>query len=478
MKKIIIILLICLSTILWAVRWSEPSYIINTDYSETSPFSAFTPNEELFVVWSSVCRNQYYDICFAQVTEDGTLTIPPTYIFNQEDLDNRSATVTVDSFGHAHVFSRKSYDDNKYDIYYTQIDTADGSYIVNPTQIIEPNTTNDPYMYAITDKYNNIHLLYCGFFITGGDEWETKQWESPLHAKIDPSGVLLSFDNIVIDNPDYDLDNRDKGIAVDSDGNVHIVFCICESQDRTVIYRKLDGNSGTPLTPLIDLGYQQLGFTYLAHEPYDHRPTICIDSLDQVHVSYIHFEDYITNIVHVILDKNGNIISDPRIVFTEEDDVGLSYSNFFVTDDDRLFLFCDCDQGIVVFEFNTNGDLVGEPEYLLDVMIGHRHMGPTGAVGNSGYIRVVGDQRVTDYDHDILYVHQIDDTVIDEVQLKAYTSDDGILLTWREEGGLIGSTWRLERGGDHLVNLSGDALYRYLDRDAEPNITHLYTLEA
>ncbi|HUT97444.1 MAG TPA: T9SS type A sorting domain-containing protein [bacterium] len=43
---------------------------------------------------------------------------------------------------------------------------------------------------------------------------------------------------------------------------------------------------------------------------------------------------------------------------------------------------------------------------------------------------------------------------------------------------MVGSNWRLERDGERLVNLSGDALYRYLDRDAEPNVTHLYTLEA
>jgi len=105
-------------------------------------------------------------------------------------------------------------------------------------------------------------------------------------------------------------------------------------------------------------------------------------------------------------------------------------------------------------------------------------MGPFGAVDEDGLIRIVGHIRQDSWDYDIGYVHQLEGEGFDEPVLSAEEHDDGILLSWREEGDLIGSTWRLERDDDYLVNLSGDALYRYLDRDAEPNVTHLYTLEA
>ncbi len=479
MKKIILIL--CLLAALLhpasAVRWSDPTYIIDSEHHDYTAVSSFTPEESLFAVWFSGWAIHYYDVSYAQVTEDGTLTIPPTRIFTEDGVDDRAITVTVDSQGHAHIFWRR-WTAGDHDVWYTQIDTVDGSYIVDPIQLIEANTPDDLFMNAVVDGSDNVHLLYCGF-VWDGDEW----WEAPLYAKLDPSGNLLFFDMMIADDPVYEVAYRDKGIAVDSDENAHVVFTIpIAPDDWTVLYRKLDGNDGSPLTPLVDLGFPTKAPSNdpFALDPYDLFPSICVDSLDQVHVSYIHNVSgrYISNIVHVILDKDGNIISEPRIVYTEEDDVHISESNFFVTEDDRLFLFCNCDDGIVVFEFNTDGDLVGEPTYLFSVLVGHFYCGPTGAVGESGYIRVIGKHRVDSSDYDILYVHQIDDTLIDEVKFKAYTDNDGILLSWREEGDLIGSTWRLERDSGFLVRLSGDAHYRYLDRDAEPNITHLYTLEA
>ncbi|MCX7020746.1 MAG: hypothetical protein NTW26_00460, partial [bacterium] len=466
MKKILVIFVFCTFLPGLAFTWSDPIYIIDSEHNDYTAITSFTPNESLFAVWFSAWATHYYDVSYAQVAEDGTLTIPPTRIFTEDGVDDRAPTVAVDSQGHAHVFWRR-WTGGDYDIWYAQIDTADGSYIVEPKDLIKAVTVVDIFLNAVVDGSDNVHLLYCGY-VWNGEEG----WESPLYAKLDSSGNLLFSDKIVADDPAYDAAYFDKGIGVDSDGNAHIAYDIAVgSDDWTVIYRKLDGNDGTPLTPLIDLGYPTKAPSY------DRRPSVCVDYLDHVHVSYIHYTG-ISYIVHVILDKDGNIISEPCIVYTEEDGVELVASNFFVTEDDRLFLFCNCDDGIVVFEFNTDGELVGEPNYLFGVLVGHFYCGPTGAVGTSGYIRVVGENHVDSGDYDILYVHQIDDTAADDPVLSADSASDGILLSWREEGELVGSTWRLERDGERLVNLSGDALYRYLDRDAEPNITHFYTLEA
>ncbi|MCX7022897.1 MAG: T9SS type A sorting domain-containing protein [bacterium] len=456
--------------------WSEPTYIIDSEHRDYQPVVGYTPDDEMFVVWFSAWATHYYDVSFAKVAEDGSLSIEPTRIFTEDGVDDRAATVAVDSQNHAHIFWRRQ-TGGEFNIWYTQVDAADGSYLVDPVQLIDSNTPSDIFMYAVPDLNDNIHLLYCS------NSWDGERWwDQPFHAVVSPDGVLLGYDQAVTDDSAYESVSFDKGIACDSDGNVHVVYTYFNNTDPvdySIIYRKIDGDDGTWLTPLIDLGYPTKGDnSLLAHEPDDRRPAICIDDQERVYVSYIHFEDYITNITNVILNTDSEVLREPQLIYSEEGN-GFTESNYFYSKTGRILLFNDSYIGIAVFEFDTDGNLIDGPYYMDDEMLfGHFEVGPYGAVGDSGYIRVVGQHRVDDWDYDVMYVHQIDDSTIDETLLKAYPDDDGILLSWQEDGELIGSTWRLEREGERLVNLSGDALYRYLDRDAEPNVTHLYTLEA
>jgi hypothetical protein len=457
--------------------WSNPIYIIDSVHSEEKPVAVYTPNDEMFVVWFSAWATVYYDISFAQITEDGTQTIPPTRIFEEDGIDDRAPTVAVDSQGHAHIFWRRNTSGFS-DIWYTQVDVTDGSYIVEPKLLISP--TANPvnlFMYAIPDDKDNIHLLYC-IREWDGFEW----WESPQHAKVAPDGTLLAYDHHIAEDSEYELKvTWGEGIAVDSDGNVHVVYTFDRSrlngmEDYSVVYRKIDGDDGTPLSPMRDLGYPEKN-GILDYEPYDYLPAICVDFQDHVNIAWVHDEDYIANVAYIVLDKDGGIIRDRRIVYSDEE-IGFGDKNMFVSENDRIIVFANYDDGIGVLEFNSEGDLVREPVLLVDVMSGHSLQGPFGCVGDSGHYRVVGVRHQTSYDSDILYVYQTEDWAVDDPILTADSSSEGILLFWREEGELIGSTWRLERDGERLVNLSGDAFYRYLDRDAESNITHLYTLEA
>jgi hypothetical protein len=457
--------------------WSEPIYIVDSYHHEDKPVAVYTPSDEMFVVWFSAWATVYYDISYAQITEDGTLTVPPTRIFEEDGIDDRAPTAAVDSQGHAHVFWRRN-TSGLSDIWYTQIDTDDGAYLVAPKLLIPvPTNGHNLFMYAVPDDEDNIHLLYC-IREWDGSEW----WESPQHAKIAPDGTLLGYNHRIAEDSGYELKNTwGEGIAVDSDGNVHVVYTFDRSRlngssDFSVVYRKIDGDDGTPLSSMRDLGYpERIGG--LAHLPYDYKPAICVDSQDRVHIAWVHAEDYVANVAYIILDKDGDTVRDRRIVYSDED-VGFGHKNFFVSNTGRIILFANYEYGIGVLEFNEDGDLLRDPILLVDVMYGHTQQGPFGCVGDSGHYRIVGKYNWTTDDYDILYVYQTEDWTADDPDLSASTNDDGILLSWREESELIGSTWRLERDGERLVNLSGDALYRYLDRDAEPNITHLYTLEA
>jgi len=332
-------------------------------------------------------------------------------------------------------------------------------------------------MYAVPDNEYNIHLLYC-IREWDGFEW----WESPQHAKIAPDGTLLGFNHRIAEDSRYELLNTwGEGIAVDSDGNVHVTYTFDRSrlkglEDYSVVYRKIDGDDGTPLSPMQDIGYPEKA-GLLAYEPSDYQPTICVDLQDHVHINWVHDEDYVAYMAYIILDKNGDVIRPRRIVYYDEE-IGFGEKNFFVAENGRIVLFGNYWNGIGVFEFNSDGDLLRDPVLLPEIMIGHMLMGPFGCVGESGHYRVVGVRHETSDDYDILYVYQTEDWAADDPLLSADSAGDGILLSWQEDGELVGSTWRLERDGDRLVNLSGDAFYLYLDRDTEPNVTHLYTLEA
>jgi hypothetical protein len=457
--------------------WSDPIYILDSPHFEDNPVAKYTPDDEMFVVWDSYWPLIYNDISYGLVSKDGTLTIPPTRIFEEDGVDDRAPTVAVDSQGHAHIFWRRN-TSGLSDIWYTQIDTADGSYLVAPKLLIplsaEPHNL---FMYAVPDDEDNIHLLYC-IREWDGLEW----WESPQHAKIAPDGTLLGYNHRIAEDSRYELKvTWGEGMAVDSDGNVHVVYTFDRSrlnglEDFSVVYCKIDGDDGTPLTPMQDLGYPEKA-GLLDYEPSDYQPTICVDLQDHVHINWVHDEDYVAYMAYIILDKNGDVIRPRRIVYYDEE-IGFGEKNFFVADNGRIVLFGNYWNGIGVFEFISDGDLLRDPVLLPEIMIGHMLMGPFGCVGDSGHYRVVGARHETTDDYDIIYVYQTEDWDVDETLLSADSTSDGILLSWREEGELVGSTWRLERDGERLASLSGDALYRYLDRDAEPDVTHLYTLEA
>jgi hypothetical protein len=217
MKKIIIVFILGASIPGFAFAWSEPTYIIDSEHADQQPVAAYTPDDEMFVVWFSAWATHYYDVSFAKVAEDGSLSIEPTRIFTDDGVDDRAATVAVDSQNHAHIFWRR-HTGGEFNIWYTQVDAADGSYLVAPTQLIDSITPGDIFMYAVPDLNDNIHLFYCS------SSWDgERSWDQPFLAVVSPDGVLLGYDQAVTDDSAYESVSFDKGIACDGDGNVHVV---------------------------------------------------------------------------------------------------------------------------------------------------------------------------------------------------------------------------------------------------------------
>ena len=475
MRKLALLLLV-LTINTSAVRWSVPTYIINSEHNDYKQVAAYTPNDQLFVVWSSIWGTVYYDVSFAQVNEVGELTIPPTRIYEEDGIYDAYITVAVDSLGHAHIFWRRSAS-GSHDIWYTQVDTADGSYLVNRKLLITAQPHTDLFMYAVCDSDNNAHLLYCGAqYDAVEDDW----WDACQYAKVDPGGNLLFSDKLVSMDISYEQVYFDKGIAVDSDGDAHFALVFQEPSnpdyDRTIGYRKMSGIDGSPLTTIIDVGNPSTN-SPLSVPAYfsDQRPSITIDSNDDIHITYIHQGDGEHSTAYVKLDNDGVILRSPYIAYFDPDN-GYGESNMLITHDDRIFVIGNrSGDGVCILELNTSGDLV-DTHHCLKSFGCHSQVGPTGCIGPSGYLRVVGHDRISSFDYDVIYVHQVDDSWVFSPLLAARSTEEGLLLSWRS--GKPDSTWRLTRNDEQLVSLSGRSDYAYLDYSLEPNTTYSFSLEA
>ncbi len=474
MKTLLLtVLLVSLSC--FAVAWEEPTYIIDSEHSDRTPVAAYTPDDQQFITWYSGWSTVYYDVSFAQVNEAGELTIPPTRIFEKDGIEDRAGTVTVDSLGHAHIFFRRN-TTGDLDIWYTQVDTADGSYLVDSKLLIPAQTPVDWFMYAACDSDDNVHLFYCDRdYDAVEDDW----YDAPMYAKLDSAGDIIFTDKFVADESKYEAEYRGTGLAVDSDGDAHIVFVYDDfnnpdTYNNTIGYRKMSGVDGTPLTSIIDVGHPTVKVP-LAINPSDAQPAIVIDSDDDVHIAYRHHTGDDDDTIYVKLDNDAGFLRSPYIAYHSEYHY-LTDKNFFVTPSDRLFLFCGIAGvwGIGVLEFNLAGDVIAT-HHCYEHIGGHFFVGPSGCIGPSGYLRVVGREHEGS-DYDVLYTHQVDDSWVVAPLLSARSTEEGLLLSWRS--GEPDSTWRLNRNDEQLVSLSGRSEYAYLDYSLEPNTTYSFSLES
>ncbi|HUT99536.1 MAG TPA: T9SS type A sorting domain-containing protein [bacterium] len=173
------------------------------------------------------------------------------------------------------------------------------------------------------------------------------------------------------------------------------------------------------------------------------------------------------------MDTDGNEVTGYKKFFPPDWDgevgyLGIMYNN------GNLAVLGIRDNRFVFGRLDLEGDIYEDFDYISDEVIYWPYSDEFRFINhNNGFVCIAWAD-----DCDLWYQYTLDGFAVDEPHLEASSDGDGILLSWREEEDLVGSNWRLERDGEHLVNLSGDAIYRYLDRDAEPNVTHLYTLEA
>jgi len=84
--KTLLLLVLLLSLPCFSVAWEEPTYIIDSEHSDSSQVAAYTPDDQQFVVWFSAWGTVYYDISFAQVNEAGELTIPTTRLEDKGEI--------------------------------------------------------------------------------------------------------------------------------------------------------------------------------------------------------------------------------------------------------------------------------------------------------------------------------------------------------------------------------------------------------
>ncbi|HUT98076.1 MAG TPA: T9SS type A sorting domain-containing protein [bacterium] len=139
-------------------------------------------------------------------------------------------------------------------------------------------------------------------------------------------------------------------------------------------------------------------------------------------------------------------------------------------------LFADADGPIVATDImfyykNCQGDWYGEQYKSWD------NLEEASCVfRQDGKIFIIGRKGLSEYSWGMVSFYNDWHSDAPVVNLQGRATDDGVLASWVEEAGLAGSSWTLERDGEELASLSGDAEYRYLDRNLPGPGVYRYSL--
>jgi hypothetical protein len=469
MKAIICNLLSILVTLGFSAYdgWSDPILIadgeeLTREYDK--PYIALDLDGNYIVVHRHWDGDS--DVYFTKIDQAGNVLVEPTVIDATAFAETLPVCVVTND-NTVHVFYIKS---NVYrDVYYAQL-TNEGQIIDGPSLFVSTycDSPGAGLLPAIAKEPDDtIHIAYKDHHGDSNLVGYTR-WNPITDDRLDVWEIEVTHPKVYGQGLD---DNWD--IAVDSEGNAHLFFdqVLYFNWMNPVIvevcWAKVPYDSGGEYESKI------ISRFYVDNFP-DGEPTGTVDDNDTVHMVWSGRLDSRDGGLYYSMDKDGNEITGYKHILPDP----------FAGETGRLKVRYNNDELVVMGIYQNDRyiygrlDLVGDPildfDYITDEgTVWDDNLYPAYIHHNNGFVNIVWST-----DHDLWYQYTLDGFAADEPNLKTFPDDEGILLSWREEGELIGSTWRLERDGERLASLSGDALYRYLDRDAEPDVTHLYTLEA
>jgi hypothetical protein len=276
--------------------------------------------------------------------EDLMNPIPPDYYdiigpdqYTEEEHSSISPYLLIDADDNQHIIwsdSRNDIDpddgDLTYEMFYKKID-ANGNVLVDDTRLTDAtviplhlqkvpgiNRQFAPVLAAEMDSDDDIHITYTDYsrhLFAGDLRINAEVYYMKLSGGLDTGGTAAAREDLVlVDEQRVSTAGAHSGssdIAIDSDGNVHMVWYDHRSAywNWEIYYEKLS-NDGDILIDDTRLTY------YL---DYCAAPEIAIDSEDNLHVVFksYNWDGDMNYIYYMKLDNNANHLIYPTMITSE-----------------------------------------------------------------------------------------------------------------------------------------------------------------
>ncbi len=461
MRNVLLVLLLAVVAHAGPEDWSEPVMI--ADGEEYSHYDQ--PSFDLHTDISYTTISRYWDgtskINYIKYDQYGNVLIGPKLILDTAD-DTRPKVCVILNNDFTFVFYYK----DAGVIYYMAI--YNGNVIIEPRLFIATNNVTNQSIAVAKEDNNTIHIIYPMInttFLVGYTRWNPD------------TGERLDIEGIVVD--DSRVDDQHFGsngyfdIAVDSEGNVHIFF------DQTLYFDWLNYSTNEVCWARVDDDStgeytSRILSTFYTDGHDDTFPHGTVDNNDDIHVIWKgYINDEICAIYYSMTNEGVEITSQQQALDSPWDEVlygfPIQYNNgnlAIVASYENRFISgkMDLDGDIIEnLDYTTDNDIIFEPDQDSERYLHH----------NNGFINIVWASN-----DNLYYQHTLDGMDTVDPAFRADQSDDGLLLTWREDSSSASATWSLQRDGDELVELAGEADYAYLDRNVDPGVTYSYTLRA
>ena len=239
------------------LTWTTKRLTWTARYSQ-NPAIAIDSSGNIHVVWQDNTSGNY-EIYYKRSTDGGTTWQPPKRL-TWSSGDSENPAIAIDSSGNIHVVWEDDTHGN-YEIYYKR--STDGGSTWN-TQRLTWNYGNSVDPAIAIDSSGNIHVVWANdqlfydyeiYYKRSKDGGTT--WQPPRR---------LTWNS---------YDTYDPAIAIDSSGNIHVVWEYYTSYNNYEIYYKMSTDGGSIWQPTKRI-------TWNTSNSYD--PAIAIDSSGNIHV--------------------------------------------------------------------------------------------------------------------------------------------------------------------------------------------------
>jgi len=250
----------------------------------------------------------------ASASDEDITVIPETMISTVDGTISVAPDVAVDRFGYVHVVWRDGYCDSDNELHYLKMD-GDGVILVPDTTVTDGLCA--PWYcgeYRVAvDSDGNAHIVYEDYAGTSADEI--------FYTMVNGTDGSTLIDDTMI-TPDDGCRSLKPEIAVDSEDKVHVVWQDKRDGSLEIFYTKLDPSlddqDGSAALDAVISVVDDTRLTEVGGQN-SKAPDIAIDANDGVHITFYDDRDFgyhESEVYYMKLDASGSVlIPDTRLTF-------------------------------------------------------------------------------------------------------------------------------------------------------------------